>query len=212
MLSENNQPHVVPCVLPSSVMFTCHPSSLRRSCFSFEVQTNTGPLGSPGSAGYAFPEVIVTMGPSDFPTLFDLCSGSPCVRSSAPCRCFFLTDLCALAEHRSCEGWYPVPRGPGIDAARRGLSQVTGPPKSYAPESITPPGSGVPSSRAGRRMLPSRALSRWAPGNMGISGLHSCGSYACMPTHRRASYPTRRKANFRPAELGFGRVGFAPTG
>ncbi len=45
-----------------------------------------------------------------------------------------------------------------------------------------------------------------------IFGANSCGPPVCLPTHRRSRYRGRRKADSRPAGLGFDRTGISPAG
>ena len=119
----------------------------------------------------------------------------------------------ASADARRAGGvWDRGLRKPRMARGQTGASQVTGPSSSSAPRSSTPPREAPPRPLT---VTPPAAFRVGDPlGFPGrtISGLHTRGSLARLPTHQPSHCWLDCKADYRPAGLGFGRAGFAPAG
>ena len=105
-----------------------------------------------------------------------------------------------------------VPRRPARTRGPAGASQVTGLPSSSVPWSSTPPREAPPRPLT---VTPPTAFRVGDPLGFPvgtISGLHSHGPRARLPTHQPPRCRDGCKAGYRPAGLGFGRAGFAPAG
>src|SRR5688500_905617 len=197
--------------LPSSVSVTGSSTSVRRSCFPFEVRLDTGPLLLGRVRCLPFPDVIAPIGPSDSSPSS---AAAPVVPRKRPTSGRALL-LCRPQVH-------PLPA-----ARRRFLSRLPVPP--VLPEE----GRGLPGrwvvllKRAAVRdpaehlaawplvattLLPSGTTSPWALGNHQFRGwTHAARVLARLRIIRRHRCP-RSKARYRPAGLGFGWAGFAPAG
>ena len=108
--------------------------------------------------------------------------------------------------------WVRGLRQPRTDRGQTGVSQVTGSSSSNVPWSSTPPREASPRPVA---VTPPAAFRvgdlLGFPGGT-LSGLHSHGPRACLPTHQPSRCHDGCKAGYRPAGLGFSRAGFAPAG
>ena len=107
--------------------------------------------------------------------------------------------------------WSPGPRSAGFFPRETRVSQVPGSSSSHAPWSSTPPGP-PPLPIASSAVVSSEEGKSWTPGILTFSRLHSHGSHARAPTHRRPCYQRRRKARFRSVRVHLLRAGFAPAG
>src|SRR4051812_2251889 len=119
----------------------------------------------------------------------------------------------AFADARRAGGvWGRGLREPRMARGQTGASQVTGPSSSSAPRSSPPPRETPPRPLT---VTPPTAFRVGDPLGFPvgtISGLHSHGPRARLPTHQPPRCRDGCKAGYRPAGLSFGRAGFAPAG
>ncbi len=102
---------------------------------------------------------------------------------------------------------------PLLPVDRQGSPRLLGCPCAHVPWSSTPPGGASPCPLA--VALPT-AFGVYDPlgfpERMTISGLHSHGPRARLPTHQPERCRSSCKAGYRPAGLSFSRAGLAPAG